>query len=158
MLYCPECQVLCGDENICPSCEGTNLRKPYQNDRILLMTADEIKAKIVAAAFHDNQLDFDMEVCESGDLPSFVFGKSANTKFNLYIQYGQTKTAKDILHSIGFCAEANEAKQACEKKLSPGKKLLIRILSAALFILAVWAVVAVSDYVANALKAFLFHS
>ncbi len=167
MLYCPRCQVLSSDGEPCPSCGGKKLREPAAEDPVLLMTADEIKAEMIEAVFADHGLPFEERICGLGGPPSVLIGKSiyTYTNKNIFVPYGELETARALVNGIGILDAADKAElqqeteqnneEADDEKLSPRKRLILRIVSVVLFILAVWGVVAVSDYAANALKALL---
>lgn len=166
MLYCPKCQLLCLDSEACPSCGTKKLREPEPDDPVLLLTADEIKTEMIEAVFEENNQLYEERVCGLGGPPSVVFGKNANTNYNIFVPFGELESAQTLLHGIGILdtsdkpedtvmtEEEEDTETEEPEELSSGKRTIFRILSVILFILAVWGVVAVSDYAANALKAF----
>lgn len=170
MLYCPKCQVLSPDGEICPSCGGKKLREPKAEDPTLLITADEMKTEMIEAAFEDHNLPYEERICGLGGPPSVIFGKNTNTNKNIFVPYAELEAAEALLNGIGILdtsdipeeefeqeeseEEENGGEQNSEE-LTPRKRTILRIVSVILFILAVWGVVAVSDYAANALKGFL---
>ncbi len=165
MLYCPKCQVLSPDGESCPSCGGKKLREAKAEDPTLLITADEIKAEMIEAVFEDNSLPYEERICGLGGPPSVIFGKSSNTNKNIFVPYGELEAAESLLNGIGILDFSDIPEQEIEKEeiddeqnpeeLSQTKRTIFRIAAVILFIFAIWGVVAVSDYAANALKAFL---
>lgn len=165
MLYCPKCQLLSPDSETCPSCGAKKLREPKPEDPVLLLTADEIKTEMIEAVFEDNNQVYEERICGLGGPPSIVFGKNAMTNKNIYVPYCDLEAAQTLLNGIGILDAADVPNQNLVEEetggeedveeLGAGKRTFFRILSVVLFILAVWGIVTISDYAANALKAFL---
>ncbi len=153
MYYCPKCQVISYDKT-CPSCGGKKLREPMPDDPVLLITADEMKAETIKAALEDQSVPCEERICGLGGPPSVLVGKSAYTNKNIFVPYGKLEAARDLLIGIGIAdhsGQPEEEKDGAEE-MSPRKKVFWRIVSALLFILAVWGIVAAADYAANSLK------
>jgi hypothetical protein len=170
MMYCPKCQVLT-DEPVCPSCGGEKLRAPQPQDPALLITADESKAEMIESVFNENHISYEERICGLGGPSSIIFGKTANTNKNIFVPFGQLDTCDELLNGIGIL-EADDAQlqeqeseqeeqpavqEPEEKEMSRRARFVWRTVSAVLFIVVVWGVVMVADYVANALKALLTH-
>jgi hypothetical protein len=165
MLYCPKCQVLCTDRDICPSCGGKKLREPEPDDPTLLITANEIKAEMIESAFEEHNMIYEERICGLGGPPSAIFGKITNTNKNIFVPFSELDKAAELLNGIGILDESDavlseeeeeeEDEETDSGEMNPRKKGVWRIVSAILFILAVWGIVTVADYAANAMKAFL---
>ena len=165
MLYCPKCQVLSSDGKTCPSCGGKKLREPAAEDPVLLVTTDETKAEMIEAVFSDHSLPFEERICGLGGPPPVIVGKSMYTNKNLFVPYGELETALALVNGVGILdapdlqeqtkPEGQDDGEEETEKFNSRKRLIFRIASVVLFIFAVWGVVTVSDYAANALKELL---
>lgn len=153
MYYCPKCQVL-SSETTCPSCAGKELREPMPDDPVLLITADEMKAEMIEAALKDQGVPFEERISGLGGPPAVLVGKSAYTNKNIFVPYEQLQAARDLLIGIGIANNSDQPDSTEDdtEEMSPRKKIFWRIVSALLFILAVWGVVTAADYAANSLK------
>ncbi len=167
MLYCPKCQLLT-DSDYCPSCGTKKLRAPNPNDPVMLVTVDEVKAELIKAVFEDHQQIYEERIFGLGGPPSVIFGRTAITNKNIFVPFSEVEQAQSLLESTGIFDPAEMAGDESEQEeqpgeeessseeepeeLSAGKRMFFRILSVVLFILAVWGVVAISDFAANALK------
>ena len=170
MLYCPKCQVLT-DETLCPSCGGKKLRDPQPEDPALLITADEVKAEMIESVFKENHISYEERISGLGGPSSVIFGKTAITNKNIFVPFGQLDACDELLNGIGILEtedvqlqeqeyeqeEQPAAQKPEEKEMSRRARFLWRAVSAVMFIILVWGVVLVADYVANALKALLTH-
>ena len=171
MLYCPKCQLLSGsDADSCPSCGSKKLRAPEPDDPVLLLTADETKAVMIRSVFQENGMIFIEKDSGFGAPPSMFLGKLPYSNKNIFVACRDLKAAKELVNGIGI-ADSDDAKLQKQENegrgfqpqesapedapaaMSPRKRCFWRIISAMLFILAVWGVVAVADFLANALKA-----
>ena len=171
MLYCPKCQVLAdSDAGSCPACGSKKLRAPEPDDPVLLLTADETKAVMIRSVFQENGMIFIEKDSGFGAPPSMFLGKLPYSNKNIFVAYCDLQAAKELVNGIGI-ADADDAKlQKKENEeggfepqesapedepaaMSPRKRFFWRIVSAMLFILAVWGVVAAADFIASALKA-----
>jgi hypothetical protein len=124
------------------------------DDPVLLITADEMKAEMIETALKDNSIPYEERTCGLGEPPPVLMEKSAYTNKNIFVSYEKLEAARDILIGIGIADNSGqlEGEEDGAEKMSPRKKIVWRIASALLFILAVWGVVTASDYVANFLK------
>lgn len=167
MLYCPDCQALCAEERRCPSCGRKKLRPPEENDPVFLLTADETKAGVIKAAFQTAGIPFEERTAGLGGPPDILVGASVYTNKRIFVPYGEVEDARAVIDGTGIMEQKSGMDGAPEdpppgdaddqEELSPRKRLLVRIFSFLLFILAIWGVVSVSDFLANALKDFLYH-
>ena len=180
-MYCPNCQSLCDDEDICPFCGNRKLRLPEETDPVLLMTADETKAEMIEMVLQDAGILFEERTLGPGGPPSVLLGHNqVYLNKNLFVPYGELERTREIVAGLfppdgeevpreqeGFPAEDEEPAESpsgqeeedpaddAEEEMSPRKRTVVRLISVILFLLAIWAVVSVSDYAANALKDFL---
>ena len=164
MLYCPKCQVLSADDEICPSCGSKKLREPESDDPTLLITANETKIEMIESAFEDHNILYEERICGLGGSPSVILGKITNTNFNIFVPFSELDTAKKLLNGIGILDEADallldQNKDANGEEntdeMDPRKKVIWRIISVVLFILVIWGIVTATDYAANAFKTIL---
>lgn len=168
MLYCPDCQVLT-DETTCPSCGGKKLRTPEPEDPALLITADEYKSEMIESIFNEHHISYEERISGLGGPSSVIFGKTANTNKNIFVPFSQLDACDKLLNGIGILEvtdaqlqeqeleleEETATEKPEEKEMSRRERFLWRAVSIVLFIVAVWGVVTVADYAANAFKAFL---
>nr|WP_319489046.1 DUF2007 domain-containing protein [uncultured Caproiciproducens sp.] len=173
MLYCPKCQLLNdSDADRCPACGSKKLRTPEPDDPVLLMTADEVKVGMIRAVFEENGIIFVEQDSGFGSPPSMLLGKHFYGNRNIYVACRDLQTAKELINGVGIADAADAELQRKEDEeagvqpqdpalddetepetMSSRKRFFWRIISAMLFILVVWGVVAAADFVANALKA-----
>jgi hypothetical protein len=168
MLYCPKCQLLIdSDTDRCAACGSKKLREPGPDDPVLLLTADETKAIMIRSAFQENGIVFIEQDSGFGAPPSMLLGKPFYGNRNIFVAFRDLNTAKELLNGIGI-ADAEDAKlesstpapeegpepEEEQEPMSSRKRFFWRIVSAMMFILVVWGVVAAADFLANALKAF----
>lgn len=146
MFYCLKCQTL-NSEKICPLCGSKKLREPMPDDPVLLITVDESKAETIESAFKDHGLPYEKRICGLDGPSSAPVGGSAYTNKNVFVPYEKLEAARELLTGMGI-ADIDDGSE----EMSPRKKVFWRIISAILFILAVWGVVTVADYAANLLK------
>jgi hypothetical protein len=173
MLYCPKCQVVSIDEKTCPSCGGKKLRTPEQDDPVLLLTADEFKTERIEAIFQENSIPYEERINGLGGPMSIILGKTSNTNKNIFVPFEKLDSCKELLNGVGILDAAdaelvkNETKTADAQvrrvppddrteyvEMSRGKRFFWRAVSVVLFIVLIWAVVAVSDFAAEGLKVF----
>jgi hypothetical protein len=164
MLYCAKCQVLSPDGIICPSCGSEKLREPRPDDPVLLITANETKAEMIESVFEDHNMLYEERVCGLGGAPSAILGKTTNTNMNIFVPFSELEAAAALLNGIGILDEHDalllnqeqdyEDGEENTEEINPRKRVIWRIVSAILFILAVWGVVGIADFAANAFKAF----
>ncbi|MBW7572501.1 hypothetical protein [Caproiciproducens faecalis] len=173
MLYCSKCQLLTdGDTDRCPVCGSTKLRAPAPDDPVLLLTVDEMKVVLVRSVFQENGIVFIEQDNGFGSPPSMLLGRPFYGNRNIFVAYRDLPAAKELLNGIGF-ADADDAKLEKDQPapepvteseeqsepeeepepMSARKRFFWRIVSAMLFILVVWGVVAAADFVAGWLKA-----
>jgi hypothetical protein len=174
MLYCPNCQSLCSEEDACPFCGNRKLRQPEETDPVLLMTADETKAEMIEMVLQDAGILFEERTLGPGGPPSVLLGHNqVYLNKNLFVPYGELEHAREIVAGLfppdgeEVPAEDEEAAESPssqeeadsseeeKEEMSPRKRTAVRLISVVLFLLVIWAVVSVSDYAANALKDFL---
>jgi RNA polymerase subunit RPABC4/transcription elongation factor Spt4 len=156
MYYCPKCRVLSPDET-CPSCGEKSLREPMPDDPVFLVTTDKRKAERIVAVLKDQSVPFEERTCEPDELPATHIENSAHTNQNIFVPYGKLEVARALLIDIEGHLDQPDDSEDSEEEMSPRKKIFWRIVSALLFILAVWGVVTVTDYVANSLKDILLN-
>lgn len=178
MLYCPKCQLLIdSDTDRCAACGSKKLREPGPDDPVLLLTADEMKTVMIRSVFQENGIVFVEQDSGFGSPPSMLLGKHFYGNRNIFVAFRDRNTAKELLNGIGI-ADAQDAKlesstpgpgqgpeeprepeegsepEEDPEPMSSRKRFFWRIVSAMMFILVVWGVVAAADFLANALKAF----
>lgn len=156
MRYCASCQVLVPDGDECPSCGSRKLREVRENDPVLLLTAGEMDCGRITAAFDDAGISHEERMCGAGAPPSILYGKSPNSLYRIFVPYGAVESSRRILKDIGILDKlAGETEKNKKDKpdpleksveqMSPAQRTAVRIGSAVLFILLIWAVVAASD-------------
>ncbi|MGX8702596.1 hypothetical protein [Caproiciproducens sp.] len=167
MLYCPKCQLLIdSDADRCAACGSKKLREPGPDDPVLLLTTDETNTTMIRSVFQENGIVFVEQDSGFGSPPSILLGsRPFYGNRNIFVAFRDLDTAKELLNGIGI-ADAQDAKlesgspapeeepEPEEEPMSSRKRFFWRIVSAMMFILIVWGVVAAADFLANALKAF----
>jgi hypothetical protein len=124
------------------------------DDPVLLVTADEMKTEMIEAALEEHSIPCEERIRGLGGPPSVLVGKNVHTKKNIFVPYRELKAARDLLIGIGIADNSGQSEEEEDgaEEMSPRKKIFWRIISALLFILAVWGIVTVADYAANSLK------
>ncbi|MDF1493660.1 hypothetical protein [Caproiciproducens sp. CPB-2] len=175
MLYCPKCQLLIdSDADRCAACGSKKLREPGPDDPVLLLTTDETNIIMIRSVFQENGIVFVEQDSGFGSPPSILLGsRPFYGSRNIFVAFRDLDTAKELLNGIGI-ADAGDAKLESStpapeegpgpegpsepkeepEPMSSRKRFFWRIVSAMMFILIVWGVVAAADFLANALKAF----
>ncbi|QAT49728.1 hypothetical protein EQM14_08045 [Caproiciproducens sp. NJN-50] len=166
MRYCPRCQILVKTGAACPSCGNRKLREVEANDPVLLYTADETKCGMIRAAFDEGGIPHEERMCGPGAPPSILYGKMPNSLYHIFVPYGEVERCEEILKGIGALDESGSAQkvafenQAEEEPdltaMSRWKRTFVRIVSAAAFLILVWAVVTMADRLIDFLKS-AFH-
>ena len=181
MLYCPKCQLLIdSDTDRCAACGSKKLREPGPDDPVLLLTTDETNAVMIRSVFQENGIVFVEQDSGFGSPPSILLGSRPFYEArNIFVAFRDRNTAKELLNGIGIAdaqdaklesstpgpeegpepEEPSEPEESSEPEeepepMSSRKRFFWRIVSAMMFILVVWGVVAAADFLANALKAF----
>lgn len=181
MLYCPKCQLLIdSDTDRCAACGSKKLREPGPDDPVLLLTTDETNAVMIRSVFQENGIVFVEQDSGFGSPPSILLGSRPFYEArNIFVAFRDMNTAKELLNGIGIAdaqdaklesstpgpeegpepEEPSEPEEGSEPEeepepMSSRKRFFWRIVSAMMFILVVWGVVAAADFLANALKAF----
>ncbi|WP_411678174.1 hypothetical protein [Caproicibacter sp.] len=162
MLYCARCQVLVKSEAVCPSCGSKKLREVRANDPVLLFTADETQCGMIRAAFDSNGTPHEERMCGPGAPPSILYGKMPNSLYHIFVPYGEVERCEEILHGIGALGENKFERNGPQNSdddssaaMSRGKRILVRILSAVMFLALVWGVVSIADEFINFIKSAL---
>lgn len=153
MRYCPKCQTLVEAEEECPSCGNRKLREVRPNDPVLLYTTDETKCSMIRAAFDESGIPHEERMCGAGAPPALLYGKTPGALYRIFVPFGEVDHCKEILGAMGMLEGTDPAKrisgrepaEADPAKMSPRKRVLVRILSAAAFLLIVWGVVELAD-------------
>ena len=136
------------------------------NDPVLLFTADEMKRSVIRAAFDECGMPHEERMCGPGAPPSILYGKMPNSLYHIFVPYGEVERCKEILKGIGALGENESAQkdgfanQEEEKPdltaMSRWKRVSVRIVSAAAFLILVWIVAAAADRLIDFLKS-AFH-
>lgn len=162
MLYCASCQVLCRDEDRCPSCGSRKLREVRENDPVLLLTAGGEDCEKIIAAFDGEGISHEERMCGPGSPPTLLYGKAPYASYHIFVPYGALSRCRQILQGIGILNEFGEKENKSlsagepEQNMSPMKRTLVRIVSALAFILLIWAAVKFADTVVSEFQN-LFH-
>ena len=149
MRYCPRCQHLTKDE-LCPFCKNRNLREVDDADPVWLVTADSMDCDRLMAVLEDTGIPYEERINKLEISPSAYFGRNAQTQKDIFVPYGSLSQCKEILMGIGIPVKEEEQKKTSQKnedfqEMKPAARFFWRIFSALLFILLVWAVVALTD-------------
>lgn len=171
MFYCSTCQMLCESE--CPSCGSKKLREVQANDPVLLVTANEIECGRVTALLEDSGIPYEKRIFGLEAAPNALFGDYGSSNKNIFVPYCELERSRELIgctaelsdeediNQDGGTIQENAPEAESEEKLSEeedarhmsrGKRIFWRIISVALFILIVWAVVSGSDFLANWVK------
>lgn len=171
MFYCSTCQMLCESE--CPSCGSKKLREVQANDPVLLVTANEIECGRVTALLEDSGIPYEKRISGLEAAPNALFGDYGSSNKNIFVPYCELERSRELIgctaelsdeqdsHEEDNTIQENTSEEEPEEKrndedearhMSRGKRIFWRIISVALFILIVWAVVSGSDFLANWVK------
>ena len=125
MLYCPRCQVLVTEEDVCPSCGSKKLRKVEANDPVLLYTADEMNCSMIRAALDENGIPHEERMCGPGAPPSLLYGKMPNALYRIFVPFGAVEHCKRILEEIGVVGENSSEPDSREPETNRRKHIFI---------------------------------
>lgn len=156
MRYCPRCQVLVKEEDVCPSCGSKKLREIEENDPVLLYSADEMKCGMIRAALDENGIPHEERMCGPGAPPSLLYGKMPNALYRIFVPFGALERCKRILEEIGVLGENNSEPDIREPETNRGKHIFYRIMASLLFLGLIYGVVTLADSFIDFLKS-AFH-
>ena len=108
MMYCPDCQLLIGDNDYCPICYTRKIRQPKENDVIFLTTQNWILSEILE------------DILTQNNIPCLVQGKrtgrtDSSRLSNVFVPYGAYKKAKELLEEF-FNEEENQSEENREEE------------------------------------------
>lgn len=98
MLYCEDCQQLVlPDGETCPDCEG-QLRPPRENDPVLLVSADQLKADMIEPVIQDLGIPYS----RTGDLGAAFTMRAGGflETYRFYVPYGAYARAHDEIAEV----------------------------------------------------------
>lgn len=171
MKYCPECHILCREDDVCPTCQG-EVRPPEPEDSILLVSDREYETIPLCTALSEAEIPF----AQSRAYASALSAKSRGfgNICSILVPYDHYDAAKEIAKGQGFRfaddvavtplddtakAAAKAQVQASggkaakeEEEISPWKKKVGKLLLFASVIAAIIVVVFLSDYIIGFVK------
>jgi len=115
------------------------------------------------AAFQEENIPCEQRDTGPGSLPAF-FPRAPYDNVNLFVPFEAMDRCREILTGMGILSEREQRREKENPELleeqtepmSPARKRFLRILSAVVFLLLVFAVVFLSDKAVSIVKAF-FH-
>ncbi len=132
MLYCRKCHALQEDGRKCSTCEEL-LETPAVNDLILLTAATPQAAGELERALQERSIAVQLKPAMVPDVTE------------VFVQYADLEAAQPVLEAVQNEFDQREPEE--QPEMSPRKKWVVRIVSAAAFALLVWGVVALTDFV-----------
>ncbi len=147
MLYCSKCHALYENGTACSNCEGP-LTEPKPGNLILLTAATYASSCEILDAFRARGIYIDRQ-------PAIEEGV-----YELFVQYADWEIANETLQIVledlekrtPPVHEPDGEKNKGKPELSRGKKWLLRILGAVAFGLAIWGVIALTDFAMSFVK------
>ena len=150
MLYCPVCQTLLKEgETACPNCKNKKYREVCPNDPVLLVKANEMDSDRIFAVLQEHEIPYEERMDNQAPVSSVYIGRTAYAYKCIYVPYAALEQSKTLLEAIGVSLQEEEVQQEDRSHeadtMSRGKRFVVRVISAVLFILLVWAVVTAVD-------------
>lgn len=155
MLYCTKCSAL--SEQGADKCTGCGSRKSLREanaeDFVRLHNADEYTAGLLAEDFDAENIAYRVEPMQNRGFTSLYDSEVMPTDKSIYVRYGDMERARGFSAALKQKIK-DEQGPPVEDNMSPRKRLVIQIISVALFLLLITVVVLLSDFFANNLKEF----
>lgn len=155
MLYCTKCNAL--NEQGVDKCSGCGSRKSLREaaaeDFVRLHNADQYTAGLLAKDFDEANITYRVEPMQNRGFSTLYDSEAMPTDKSIYVHYGDMEQAKELSAALKQKIQ-DEQELPAEDNMSPRKRLVIQIVSVALFLLLITVVVLLSDFFANNLKEF----
>ncbi|HHZ05629.1 MAG TPA: hypothetical protein GX401_02400 [Clostridiales bacterium] len=170
MSYCKKCNYFSKDDiDRCPNCKQYMVKEAPENDApVIAIRTAGIEHERITAALQDSKIPFSERFARKQASANVVTGVNS-ASVDIIVNYKDYEKTYDLLVGIGaikldgeeIIDEVDE-KQPVKKSVRPGeeefeemstrKRIIVRILSAILFIVVVWGVVVGVDYVMALVK------
>lgn len=155
MLYCTKCGAL--NEQAVEKCAGCGSRKSLReadaDDYIRLHNADQYTAGLLEKDFEAANIGHRIEPMKNRGFSSTYDSEVMPTDKSIYVRYADMEQAKELSAALKEKIKEEQGPPA-EDNMSPRKRLVIQIVSVALFLVLITVVVLLSDFFANNLKEF----
>lgn len=155
MLYCTKCGSL--NEQAVEKCAGCGSRKALReanaDDYIRLHNADQYTAGLLEKDFDAANIEHRIEPLKSKGFSQLYDSEVMPTDKSIYVRYADLDQAKELSAALKQKIQ-DEQEPPAEDNMSPRKRLVIQIVSVALFLALITVVVLLSDFFANNLKEF----
>ena len=144
MKYCPNCKRIFEEGEVCPHCDNKEIRKPENDDKILILTADPEAASLIIDRFNIAEIDFEtVDIERLGDSP--FSGKAFIPDCEIYVYYRDYETSELILNDVFKEIETLNAPPTA-------KGVLSQAVSIGLFVLMVMIAIFAADLIVGIFK------
>jgi len=156
MLYCTKCSALnVQGTDKCAGCGShKSLREVDAGDYVRLHNADEYTAGLLVKDFDAANIAHRIEPMQNRGFSQLYNSEVMPTDKSVYVRYADMERAKELSAALKEKMKEEQGPPA-EDNMSPRKRLVIQIVSVALFLILIIVVVLLSDFFANNLKEFI---
>lgn len=157
--YCKRCHKLYEDRRACPDCNGVLTKNITAQDTVSLVSAFGIEKDRIAAALTDADIPYALRPVKKEISARAVTGID-NARYNIEVPFSYYDNAMETLIGINaiepeeYIDDGDTAEKPNEEfeEMAPGKRMLVRVVSAILFIVLVALVIFGTDYVMGFFK------
>lgn len=146
MKYCSKCKKLYyKDQKVCNDCGQELTDGIKDNDYVFLIEVSDDELENITLLLRDKNIKYS---CYND-----------NDKISIAVEYNKLSTAQDLLVENGILENIKLEKAAVSneyEEMSPAKRSIVKIASAVLFMLIVWATVSgvdmITEFIQNIFK------
>ncbi len=165
MHYCTRCKELYSEDKEilkCPACGRKTIDNPNHFSPVKIITANGFELERIRAALNDGDIPYSYNE-SARDAGIQILNSAPPENCDVYVPLSAYPDAMEILAGIGAIKEVNlpdnsdemfakAKKEAEEEDLPPQKAQIIRILSAAAFLILIAGVVWLTDFIVELIK------
>lgn len=161
MKYCRKCKRLLEDSRQECDCGAKTLSsdQPKSNDPVYLTTAHGFELDRLESALEDGKIPYEIRPVKKASIGVPVISGATNSDTDILVPFSKIGNAEDIVIGISaseFPGEAidpgSQTQTAEPEEMSGGKRLAVQIISVAMLLALIAAVVFATDFVTGWIK------